>query len=213
MPDNSSIPPLCFELLEVLADSDNERIPYRDLPSHLEDMNILEICRYRELITYSAWLENDPTIKWGGQLGSGTWARIVTKVKRETGTNDHKKYLHVELTGLGDRTVREQRLAAKVGGAQHDTSASARHSRNPPNDDVWLGSTEIAEREGVDPERLRKRLERRRAGDHNCYREIGDGERKRREPKYLYHVRAVRPIIEKLKTSDETSADRPAKKT
>lgn len=60
-----------------------------------------------------------------------------------------------------------------------------------------LGPSEIARREGLDPGPLRKRLERRRKQDHNCYVEVEN--RTGREPQYLYRIDQVRDIIDGLK--------------
>lgn len=76
---------------------------------------------------------------------------------------------------------------------------------------VWLTSRDIAERIGADPERVRKRLDRLRAIDHDCFREVAESERKPREARFLYLLTAVRPTIEGLIASSETSSERPAK--
>ena len=73
-------------------------------------------------------------------------------------------------------------------------------------DDAWLGHAEIARRVGVDPENLRKRLDRFRRTNHDCYREVAEGERKPSEPKYLYRTSLVKPVIDALKTPNGTSA-------
>jgi|GEM_PF-3050238 hypothetical protein len=60
-----------------------------------------------------------------------------------------------------------------------------------------LGPLEIARREGLDLGPLRKRLERRRRQDLNCYVEVDN--RTGREPQYLYRIDQVRDIIDDLK--------------
>lgn len=86
--------------------------------------------------------------------------------------------------------------------------------RHRGGDDAWLTHGDIAERFGFDREPLRKRLERYRAKHHDCYPEVADSDRKPRESRYLYRLSSVEPLIAQLKkASDETSGDRPAKKT
>lgn len=91
----------------------------------------------------------------------------------------------------------------------HQPTSAASPSDEP---DAWLGHSAIAEAYGVDSESLRKRLDRLRRSDHNCYKEVAESERKPREPKYLYRVSAVRPIIVEMEASGGASGERPAKK-
>ncbi len=77
------------------------------------------------------------------------------------------------------------------------------------DDDAWLTHKDIAQRLGLDDEMVRKRLDRFRAKNHDCFREVSD--RKPREPGYLYHVKAIRPVIHALAASSQSSSERPAK--
>ncbi len=92
--------------------------------------------------------------------------------------------------------------------SQSKSSDALNRQPAPPtlDDGVWLGAAEFAEKTGVNREQLRKRLERLRAKNHDCYREIADGERKPREPKFVYQYKFVRPIVDRMKASGETSA-------
>lgn len=74
------------------------------------------------------------------------------------------------------------------------------------DDNAWYTHDRLAEVFSVGKDALRKRLDRYRQSD------LGDGwkeqtERRPREPKYLYRLKAVRAIIEELRASSE----RPAK--
>lgn len=77
-------------------------------------------------------------------------------------------------------------------------------------DDAVLPSAKLAEAFQVSHEPLRKRLDRLRRSDHNCF--IENEGRKAKEAKYLYRVGAVRPIIADMKASSKTSGERPARK-
>lgn len=64
--------------------------------------------------------------------------------------------------------------------------------------DGFFTSKSLAERYGIDPERLRKRLDRWRKSNLDVagWREVED--RRPREPKYLYRESAVKPILDEL---------------
>lgn len=75
----------------------------------------------------------------------------------------------------------------------------------PPSDEAFLSPKAIAKLFKVDAGRLRSRLKRWRAS-HLDQDWIENTERKPREDKYLYRVRAVQPIIDDLRAR---SAKRP----
>jgi len=77
-------------------------------------------------------------------------------------------------------------------------------------DDALVSPAKLAEAFDVPLDALRKRLERLRRDDHNSF--VENEGRKSTEAKYLYKIRAVRPIIEDMKTSSSTSSTRPAHK-
>lgn len=75
-------------------------------------------------------------------------------------------------------------------------------------DEALLSPATMAKVFGVDCQALRKRLERLRKKDHNCF--IENEDRKATEAQYLYKVGAARPIIAQLKASSSTASKRPA---
>ncbi len=79
-----------------------------------------------------------------------------------------------------------------------------------------LGHAKLAEINDVDPERLRKRLERWRSENAKGWIEVGESERGPNDPKYLYRPDAVQSVIASLKTKEERrmkmSGQRPATK-
>ncbi len=68
---------------------------------------------------------------------------------------------------------------------------------------------DLARENGVDAELLRKRLDRERGKNQDCYVEMDDSERKSNEPKYLYRPECVRHVIDELKAA-KSSSRRPA---
>mgnify|MGYP005840394225 FL=1 len=88
-----------------------------------------------------------------------------------------------------------------------DASAKTARLAETLDDNAWYTHDHLAEVFGVGKDALRKRLDRYRQSD------LGDGwkeqtERRPREPKYLYKLKAVRGIIEELVRA---SSERPAK--
>jgi hypothetical protein len=69
-----------------------------------------------------------------------------------------------------------------------------------PEPDAMLACDALAKTYGVDCEQLRKRLERRRKHDQSSWFTTIET-RMQGEPKFLYKVQAVLPIIDKLKSS------------
>jgi len=76
---------------------------------------------------------------------------------------------------------------------------------------TWLHHGEISRRFAVDAGALRKRLDRWRVGHDDDWREVPD--RRPREPKYLYRLAAVAPLVDELRASGESSSERPAKES
>lgn len=72
-----------------------------------------------------------------------------------------------------------------------------------------MSAREIADMCAVDPEALRKRLERwRRANLSGDWIETSDS--KRGEPRFLYDLPSVQPVVDELKASIQTSVKRPS---
>jgi hypothetical protein len=82
----------------------------------------------------------------------------------------------------------------------------------PPHGNSRLGHTEIATTYGLPPEALRKRLERFRFAHSEGWQEVPDTERGPRDPRYLYVLSAVMPVVnEMLAELRNASGERPAK--
>jgi hypothetical protein len=73
------------------------------------------------------------------------------------------------------------------------------------DDFAWYTHDRLAEIFNVGKDALRKRLDRYRSRNMNGWKENED--RRPREPRYLYQLRVVRPIIEEFRASSQ----RPAK--
>jgi hypothetical protein len=99
-----------------------------------------------------------------------------------------------------EKSAAAKGLGAQFGGQNETVS-----------DDSTLSVDKLAEVFRVPKEALRKRLDRCREKDHTCFIEVAD--RNPRDPQFLYKVGKVRPIIESMRASGETSGERPAKKT
>lgn len=80
----------------------------------------------------------------------------------------------------------------------------------PIDEATSMSSADIARRNDLNSEALRKRLERWRKTHDEGWIEVSD--RKPHEPQYLYRVGAVQHILDDLKASGGTSGERPAKK-
>lgn len=74
------------------------------------------------------------------------------------------------------------------------------------DDAAMLDARTLAERFGVDQEQLRKRLERQRGNVQHTE----DSNARSRDPKYLYQVGSVRPIIDSIKSKQQRPTKRPA---
>ena len=112
------------------------------------------------------------------------------------------------ITELHDIAVLIRSEAAAGVNQGEDGSAEAAWKNVP--DDIFLSPAELAGMLDVPKEALRKRLERERMIDHDCFREVAD--RGAKEAQFLYRVRTARPLSEALKKkmSSETSSKRPA---
>ncbi len=87
----------------------------------------------------------------------------------------------------------------------HNLDPEGRNSLSP---DPWLSATDIARARGIKYETFRKHLERWRRNADSGWREATD--RKPREPKYLYQMKAVDHLIQKSIASGQPSSERPA---
>jgi DNA-directed RNA polymerase subunit RPC12/RpoP len=108
------------------------------------------------------------------------------------------------------RAGRNWQETSLLGGRCGDTGdRQAAKSYVPSNsavdDHAWYTHDRLAEIFGVGKEALRKRLDRYRGRNMDGWKENED--RRPREPRYLYQLRAVRPIIEEFRASSQ----RPAK--
>jgi len=84
-------------------------------------------------------------------------------------------------------------------------------TRKPPvNDDSHLSPAKLADLFQAPTDALRTRLNRWRKSNHHGW--IENPDRAANQPKYLYRVGAVRPVIEALIATSETTSKRPAKK-
>ncbi len=99
-----------------------------------------------------------------------------------------------------------------AGGPAGAPAASSAEPASPTapsvDDDSHFSPAKLAEVFGVPADALRTRLNRWRETHHDGW--IENPERGPREPKYLYRVGSVRPIIDDLKATSETTSDRPA---
>jgi DNA-directed RNA polymerase subunit RPC12/RpoP len=85
------------------------------------------------------------------------------------------------------------------------STLSSTPSNAAPDDYAWYTHDRLAEIFNVGKDALRKRLDRYRSRNMNGWKENED--RRPREPRYLYQLRAVRAIAEELRASSQ----RPAK--
>lgn len=104
------------------------------------------------------------------------------------------------------RAVVAQRATATAGPAPAAMNGSA------GDDEGMFTVSDLARRFGVDQETLRKRLDRWRGKNQGSADWAQDSDAQSREARYLYRCRAVRPIIDDLRASDETTGERPTKK-
>ncbi len=67
-----------------------------------------------------------------------------------------------------------------------------------PPEDGWFSCRQLASRFRVDYEALRKRLDRYRRRNPDCYRELEPSERRVRESRYLYRLKSVLEVVQSL---------------
>lgn len=78
---------------------------------------------------------------------------------------------------------------------------ASRHDVSTPDEHAWYTHVRLAEIFGVPKEALRRRLDRFRERNLNCWKDNED--RRIREPRYLYKLKDVRAIIDELRASGE----------
>lgn len=108
------------------------------------------------------------------------------------------------------RCGKKWQKASHPGGRRDDAgvrqaTASSVPSNAASDDYGWYTHDRLAEIFNVGKDALRKRLERYRSRNMNGWKENED--RRPREPRYLYQLRAVKAIVEELRASSQ----RPAK--
>jgi hypothetical protein len=121
------------------------------------------------------------------QLLTDTTIRIITAYRR--GEKWHE--LSNLKSGSGDARFRDAPSSAAL-----DVTL---------DEQGWHTAARLAEAFSVSKDALRKRLDRHRERNWNCYKESDD--RRPREAKYLYRLEDVKTIIEELRASSK----RPAK--
>lgn len=89
-------------------------------------------------------------------------------------------------------------------------NASRSSADKPDTSTAPMSATDLATTHGLDHETLRKRLERVRKKNLECYIEMDDGERKPRDAKYLYRPQMVQHVIDAMKR-EQATGERPAK--
>jgi len=160
-----------------------------------------------------AWLAPDAAVrtvgpKWRPAVGSGHPQYVLSwevppdppALRDVLAAVDEERRVRGIEADAGDR-------AASAGGE------AAGDAPTPALDpDTPVAVSTLAKMYGVNQESLRKRLERQRGKDFECFTEVQ--EQKPREPRFLYKPRLVHHIIEDMraKASGEASAERPARK-
>lgn len=102
-----------------------------------------------------------------------------------------------------------RRLAGAIDGGQSQTDDGQTGGEAGVSDDAMLGSAALARMFNLPLPMVSKRLERWRKQNGEGWTE--NQERKPRDPKYLYRLGAVRPLLDRLRASGQTSGERPAK--
>ncbi len=92
-----------------------------------------------------------------------------------------------------DRDAITTTLSAGSVGAAETVNAS------PLDDDGWYASSRIANAYDISADALRKRLQRFRHGNMDGWKDNDD--RRRNEPKHLYQLKAVMPVVNALRAS------------
>ena len=123
----------------------------------------------------------------------GVYVRLLTDRSNEEKCQEAFKELQTKLSDIAVR-LNDWKKGAQVG----------------KTDNATLSVKQLAGNFGVPYDALRKRLDRERKKDHDCFLEVSN--RRANEPRFLYYVAKVRPIIEDLKASNRTSNERPSPK-
>ncbi len=100
------------------------------------------------------------------------------------------------------------RQGSQTGEAAAESPPLVANTTTEIPDEAILSPAKLAELFHVPYDALRKRLERLRRKNHNCFIEAENP--KVNEAKYLYEVGKVRPIIQEMKASSCASSERPA---
>ena len=113
---------------------------------------------------------------------------------------------------MNPQHVRDMSVPQAVAMIREHASVARPSVAKPIDETALLAPTDLAKQFKLNAEALRKKLGRWRKTNHEGW--IENTERKQHEPKYLYRVSAVLPILRTaLKASAETSGERPAKKS
>lgn len=95
---------------------------------------------------------------------------------------------------------RSNKLLELVEDLHREANGSAKHS----SDDPLLSAADLAERFGVNSEALRKRLDRWRLTNHAGFEEVSNPGP--REPRFIYRLSAVTPIVEGMRRKQARQA-------
>jgi hypothetical protein len=161
----------------------------------------------------------DPIYHHMGDIDRRIRGRGNPKSVKRKDVTDYIAHMETFLDGCKDEMIQGLKAESRRSVETPTTHAKADTNEQPsggegpllaPVDDLaMLSPAQLAERFGI-PEKtqaLKKRLERLRKTNQNCFTEIAD--RGPKDPQFLYRVRDVRPVIEALKASREASRKRP----
>ncbi len=118
------------------------------------------------------------------------------------------------ITGPGADSGSHVQMVADGGGSLPGRDPKANDSeaggaiRMHMDDHTLLSCASLAKRYKVPVEALRKRLERHRTTDHDCF--VEQANRSSKEPQFLYYGGKVVHIVDQLKSSPNASAKRPS---
>lgn len=213
------VPDACWPLLECLY---RRCSPRRLVPwTRLKNMRELSLSKLREIVDYCLFhglIDRQLSMRRDPQ-GRATWGEEK-----------------VRLTVFGLKLITERILRgddhsipSRPNGAASEPGGGGNHATAGDNEisgisislvnqatglidpNLYLSCTDLAEKLGVPKESLRKRLYRLRLRNLEVWQEVTD--RRPREPRFIYQVSSVLPIIMDLKkkASGEASVKRPAK--
>jgi hypothetical protein len=139
MAEQVRIPPICYELLEVLHAHGGPR-PYRSLPRKLQDVGLLKVCLHHGLIELVLWYE--PNSRPSRSIRSSamvveslpSWlpchhigcSSVQDAIELDADCDDARKGLYLTLTDKGDLICETRRLSnsartGTTGDTQRDT--------------------------------------------------------------------------------------------